>query len=78
MARGRYGKADTEYIAIHIEAETLQEARSAAKKIIDDIGHDWLETRVCSEAERMWDNGHPAFFDMAALEGVGQLKGVSQ
>ncbi len=78
VARDYYGNAKTKHIATPIEAETLQKARSTAKEIIEDIGHDWLEFTVCSEAEKMWDGGQPAFFDLKALVGIGRLKEMTQ
>lgn len=78
VARDHYGNAKTKNIITSVEAETLQEARSTAKEIIDDIGHGWLETSICSEAERMWISGQPAFFDLKPLEGTKQLKGIAQ
>jgi len=78
IARNYSGKAITEYLTTPIEAETLREAELLAKDIIDDIGYDWLKTKICSEAERMWDSGYPAFFDLKALEGTRRLKGVAQ
>ena len=77
IARDHYGNAKTMHITIPFEAETLQEAWLLGEDIINDIGHDWLETRVCSEAERMWANGNPALFNLDSFNDVGRLKEAS-
>lgn len=77
IARDYYGNAQTTHINVHIEAETLQEARSISSTIAKNTGHNWLEFTTCSEAERMWISGQPAFFDLKPLEGTKQLKGAT-
>lgn len=78
IARGPLGNAKITQITIRIEAETLEAAELIAKEITDNIGNDWLDARICSEAELMADSGYPAFFDMEVLKGVKRLKGAIQ
>lgn len=78
IARDHFGNAKTKHVVTSIEAKTLQAARNIGETIADDIGHDWLEFTTCSEAERMWISGQPAFFDLKPLEGTKQLKGIAQ
>lgn len=49
-----------------------------SSQIAEEIGHDWLEFSTYSEAERMWNDGHPAFFDMETLKELKRLRGVAQ
>lgn len=77
VARDHCGNAKTKHVVTSIEAKTLQAARNIGETIADDIGHDWLEFTVCSEAERMWRDGQPAFFDMETLKGLKRLKGAT-
>lgn len=78
VARDHYGNAKTKPVVTSVEAETLHDAHEIGEKIADDTGHDWLEFHICSEAEKMWRDGQPAFFDMEALKGLKRLKGIAQ
>ncbi len=76
IAADFYGEEETVPLVVRIEAETYEEALDISSEIAEEIGHNWKEFSTYSEAERMWNNGHPAFFNMDALKGIKRLKGV--